>query len=108
VYFKLKIRKKLYHKLEKIMNKDQLVSKVANEHGITKSQAYDIVESIFNNISEVLLKEEKVNIIGFGKFYIQTRKSRKGRNPQTGASIMLPECRIPIFKVGKKLKEKFK
>lgn len=90
------------------MNKDQLVSKVAHENGIAKSQAYDIIESIFSNISEVLLKEEKVNIIGFGKFYIQTRKSRIGRNPQTGASIMLPKSKIPVFKVGKKLKEKFK
>ena len=47
----------------------------------------------------------KVSFSGFGTFSVSERKARKGRNPQTGATISIPATRVPVFKAGKNLKE---
>lgn len=87
------------------MNKMELVNKVAEKTGLKKSQAESAVNSVFNAIEEALAAGEKVQVIGFGTFETRKRSARSGRNPQTGATIDIPESVVPAFKAGNKLKD---
>lgn len=87
------------------MNKSELIAQVAEKTGLTKRAAGDSVEAVLSAIQEALKKGEKVTLVGFGTFEVRNRAARKGVNPATGATIEIPESRVPAFKAGKALKE---
>ena len=89
-------------------NKQDLIAKVAETAELSKKQAALVVNTVFDTISESLSNGEKVQIIGFGSFDIRERAERKGRNPQTGAELVIPASKVPGFKAGKALKETVK
>ena len=86
-------------------NKQDLIAKVAETAELSKKQATLVVNTVFETISESLSNGEKVQIIGFGSFDVRERAERKGRNPQTGAELVIPASKVPGFKAGKALKE---
>ena len=86
-------------------NKQDLIAKVAETAELSKKQAALVVNTVFDTISESLSNGEKVQIIGFGSFDVRERAERKGRNPQTGAELVIPASKAPGFKAGKALKE---
>ena len=86
-------------------NKQDLIAKVAETAELSKKQAALAVNTVFDTISESLSNGEKVQIIGFGSFDVRERAERKGRNPQTGAELVIPASKVPGFKAGKALKE---
>ena len=87
------------------MTKADLVEKVANEADLTKKDAEQLVEIIFDSITDSLNKGEKIELRGFGSFRVRQRNSRKGRNPKTGDTVQIPAKRVPFFKAGKELRE---
>jgi integration host factor subunit beta len=87
------------------MTKADLVEQVAGETEMTKKDAEQLVEIIFESIIGALNKGEKIELRGFGSFRVRQRGSRKGRNPKTGASVSIPAKRVAYFKPGKELKE---
>ena len=87
------------------MTKEEMITMMAHESGITKKQAMSALESFMCGITTQLKKGEKVSFAGFGTFSVSQRKARKGRNPQTGATISIPATRVPVFKAGKNLKQ---
>ena len=89
-------------------NKQNLIAKVAETAELSKKQAALVVNTVFETISESLSNGEKVQIIGFGSFDVRERAERKGRNPQTGAELVIPASKVPGFKAGKALKETVK
>jgi DNA-binding protein HU-beta len=90
------------------MTKNELIEKVAKKSSLTKRAASDAVNSTFGLISEALLRGEKIIITGFGTFVIRSRAARRGRNPQTGQTIQIPQKKTPGFTAGKTLKRKIK
>ncbi len=90
------------------MNKDQMIEKLAEDVGITKSQASKAVKSMFDGIVMSLQQGDKVSVSGFGTFDISNRKARTGRNPQTGEEIQIAASKVPKFKAGKAFKEALK
>ncbi|MGX2947106.1 HU family DNA-binding protein [Enterococcus alishanensis] len=90
------------------MNKDYLASNVAEKTGLTKKESLAVVNELFKAIETALSNGEKVQVIGFGNFEVRTRAARKGRNPQTGEELTIPESKSPAFKVGKQLKDSVK
>ena len=86
------------------MNKADLVNQVADIVG-TQKQAKEVVDYIFKAISEALSEKDTVQIAGFGNFKVNERKSRTGRNPQTGESIEIPARNAPKFVPAKALKD---
>jgi DNA-binding protein HU-beta len=90
------------------MNKTELVNAVAEHAEMTKKDATNAVNSVFEVISETLSKGESVQLIGFGNFEVRERAARKGRNPQTGAELDIAASKAPAFKPGKQLKEAVK
>lgn len=90
------------------MTKNELIEKVAKKANLTKRASADAVNSMFGLIRDSLIKGEKVVITGFGTFLIRSRMARRGRNPQTGETIQIPNKKTPGFTSGKTLKRLIK
>lgn len=90
------------------MNKAELIGKVAEDVGITKTLAGDVLNSFVKNIQDSLKAGEKVTLIGFGTFTVSQRKARTGRNPQTGKKMKIPAKKVPKFSAGTAFKAMFK
>jgi DNA-binding protein HU-beta len=88
-----------------IMNKGDLINKVAEGAGLTKAQATEALNSVLGSISDALKQDDKVTLIGFGTFSVSMREARMGRNPQTGAEIKIPAKKMVKFKPGKELSD---
>jgi DNA-binding protein HU-beta len=90
------------------MTKNELIEKVAKKANLTKRASADAVNTTFNLIKDGLVRGEKVVITGFGTFLIRSRAARRGRNPQTGEAIQIPNKKTPGFAAGKTLKRVIK
>lgn len=87
------------------MTKADIVEQVAEKCGISKKDSIDMVESVFSVLKTTLENGEDIKISGFGKFEVKNKHERKGRNPQTGESIIIDARRILSFKPSTILKE---
>jgi integration host factor subunit beta len=88
------------------MTRSELIKKMAMQNNLlTEDQVTIVVTTIIDIIKEALASGDKVEIRGFGSFRPRIRKSRVGRNPRTGAQVLVPEKHVPFFKMGKELKE---
>lgn len=88
------------------MNKTELVAVVAEKSGLTKKDAERVVNATFETITAQLVKNEKVQISGFGIFEVKARDARVGRNPHTREAIQIPASKVPTFKASKSLKDR--
>ena len=85
------------------MNKAELIAKIAEDAGITKTQANATLDSFVEAVTKSLKKGEKVTLVGFGTFSVAKRQARNGRNPQTGATIKIKAKKVAKFKASKEL-----
>jgi len=90
------------------VTKAEFVDKLAAKSGLTKKDAASVVDAFLEVVAESLAKGEDVQFTGFGKFYVQKREARKGRNPQTRAEIEIPAGAVPKFSAGAALKNAVK
>ena len=88
------------------LTKADIVAAVQAEIGFTKKQSFDIVESFLELIKSKLESGENVLVSGFGKFCVNQKSERRGRNPATGEDLMLEPRRVVIFKCSGKLRER--
>jgi DNA-binding protein HU-beta len=88
-----------------IMKKSELVEAVAAASGLTKADATRAIDATFATITEALKAGNKVPVAGFGTFAVSQRGERNGRNPQTGAPVVIPARKAVTFKAGTALKE---
>ena len=86
------------------MNKADLVERLAEESGTTKTFSGEVVEHLVSAIRDALSSGDKVTISDFGTFSVSTRKRFIGRNPKTGEAMEVPERKIPVFRAGRGLK----
>jgi len=87
------------------MNKQDLISAVAESSGLTKNDATKAVEGVFDAITGALKKGDEVRLVGFGTFSVTQRKASTGRNPRTGETMTIKASAQPKFKAGKGLKD---
>lgn len=90
------------------MNKTELIAAVAEKAGLSKKNAEVAVSAVIDSVVASLKKGDKVSLLGFGTFEVRKRAARTGKNPQTGAAIKIPACKVPAFKAGKALKDAVK
>ena len=90
------------------MTKAEMIVAVAEKTGMTKKDADKAVSAVLETITETLKKGDKITLTGFGSFEIKTRAAHAGINPKTKAPITIAECKVPVFKAGKALKESVK
>ncbi|MFO1519276.1 MAG: HU family DNA-binding protein [bacterium] len=88
------------------MNKSELIEIISQKTGMTKKKAEDVVNLIFDSMTDALVKNERIEIRGFGSFVNRNYEAYTGRNPRTSESIQVKPKRLPYFKVGKELKER--
>ena len=87
------------------MNKNDLISSVAESSGLTKADAGRAVDGVFDSIASALASGDDVRIVGFGSFSVANRAASTGRNPRTGEEIQIPASRTVGFRPAKALKE---
>jgi DNA-binding protein HU-beta len=87
------------------MNKQELISQVADTSGLGKGDASKAVEAVFDAISASLKRGDEVRLVGFGTFSVSKRKASTGRNPRTGEEMTIKASNQPKFKAGKGLKD---
>jgi integration host factor subunit alpha len=80
------------------LTKIDIIDSIYEKLGIPKKECVSIVESIFEIIKEDLDQGNDVMISGFGKWTVKVKKKRKGRNPQTGESLMIDARKVVTFK----------
>ena len=87
------------------MNTADLIDQVAAQGGITKAQAKSLVDGVFGAIRDAAAKGDEVSLPGFGKFKVQSKPARTGRNPSTGAAIQIAASKKIVFQAAKVLKD---
>jgi DNA-binding protein HU-beta len=88
------------------MNKAELIAVLADNAGITKTQANSTLDAFIDAVTKALKKGDKVTLVGFGTFSVSKRAARTGRNPQTGETIKIKAKKVAKFKAGKELSGK--
>lgn len=86
------------------MNKAELIEAIANNAGLSKSQADTALNACINAIKGELGKGGSVALIGFGSFSVGKRAARTGRNPFTGATLKISARKVAKFSAGSDLK----
>lgn len=87
------------------MNKSELVEMLASKRNLTFKKSEEIVNLIFDMMSDTLVDGGRIEIRGFGSFVVKEYKAYMGRNPKTGEVIHVRPKKLPFFKVGKELRE---
>lgn len=85
------------------MNKSDLSTLLATKENLTEVQAARIVNLIFDGFKDALVKGDRIEIRGYGRFVMQDYGSYTGRNPKTGKEVEVKPKRLPYFKVGKEM-----
>jgi len=88
------------------MNKSELIEQLAIRKDISNKRAEEIVNLIFNSMTDAMVGGERIEIRGLGSFVIKDYGTYTGRNPKTGEQITVSPKKLPFFKVGKELKER--
>lgn len=88
------------------MNKGELITKIAEDTDVTKTQVNAVLDSFVENVTKALNEGGKVTLVGFGTFSVSKRIERNGRNPKTGETIKIAEKKVAKFKAGKELSAK--
>ena len=90
------------------MTKADLVKKIAGKSDLNLAQAERALNALLDSMEEVLVKEAKLTLTGFGTLVVAQRKARTGRNPRTGKPLTIPAAKVVKFRAGKNLKNSVK
>lgn len=88
------------------MNKSELIDIIAEKSKQPRKRAEEVVNLIFDSMTDTLAKGGRIEIRGFGSFISKEYGAYVGRNPRTGESIEVSPKKLPFFKVGKELRER--
>ncbi|MBI4924987.1 MAG: integration host factor subunit alpha [Bdellovibrio sp.] len=80
------------------MTKADIVEALNDKVGFSKNEASDLVELVFDTVKSTLVQSSKIKISGFGNFIVRNKRTRTGRNPQTGQSIEISARRVLTFR----------
>ncbi len=88
------------------MTKADFINQLAAKLNMTKVEADNTFMAVFDTITEVLVDQDKMVVLGFGTFSTKVREERTGRNPSTGKEMTIPRSVVANFKPALQLKEK--
>ena len=88
------------------LTKDDVVKALVKETGCQLNQSVEMIETLLELIKFTLASGEDVLIGGFGKFCVNEKRQRRGRNPATGEAMMLDARRVVTFKCSGQLRKK--
>jgi integration host factor subunit beta len=79
---------------------------IAAETNLSQIQVQEIVQRVFDGITEALLQEGRIELRNFGVFEVRRRKPRRARNPRTGEKVKVPAKLVVTFKAGRDMHER--
>jgi integration host factor subunit beta len=88
------------------VTKSQLIDAVAMRSGLTRKNAEEVVSTIFSSMADALVRGDRIEIRGFGSFRTKHYAPYVGRNPKTAEPIQVSAKILPVFKVGRELRER--
>ncbi len=88
------------------LTRADLSDAIHNGIGLSRSECYDIVDAVIDNLSEAMTRGEDVKISGFGTFQIKQKNARVGRNPKTGVEVEISPRRVLTFRPSQKMRDK--
>ena len=88
------------------LTKADVIQSIADQIGFTRNQSSDVTEAMIEIIKRTLASGEDVLVSGFGKFVVNEKAQRRGRNPATGDDMILRPRRVVTFKCSGKLRKK--
>src|SRR5271166_5901222 len=88
------------------MTKKEMAKAIAEDMGILQTQAQEIVQKVFDGITETLVQQGRIELRNFGVFEVRKRKPRKARNPRTGEKVKVPAKLVVTFKAGREMEER--
>jgi nucleoid DNA-binding protein len=84
----------------RVVTKKEMAKAIAQEMGIDQRQAQEMVQRVFDAITETLVQEGRIELRNFGVFEVKKRKPRKAYNPRTGEKVKVPARMVVTFKPG--------
>ena len=89
------------------MIKSELIDRISvrNPH-LYRQTAEKIVNTIFAEISAAMVRGDRVELRGFGSFFVKLREGRTGRNPRTGVLVSVGRKAVPFFRTGRNMKSR--
>ncbi len=87
------------------MRKQDIVDDIYQQTGLPKKDIQLVVNLLLDSVRNAFLREERIELRGFGVFEVKKRKSRVGRNPKTREVINIPARKVVTFKPSKLIKE---
>lgn len=87
------------------LTKTIIAEKIQDRLDLSRTATYDVMEEFLEIIKETIENGEDIMISGFGKFCVNEKKARKGRNPATDEEMVLPARRVVTFKCSGKLRD---
>jgi nucleoid DNA-binding protein len=88
------------------VTKKEMARGIAQEMGLLQTQALEIVQRVFDGITETLVQEGRIEFRNFGVFEVKKRMPRKARNPRTGEKLKVPAKLVVTFKPGLEMEER--
>jgi nucleoid DNA-binding protein len=88
------------------MTKKDMARAIADETGLTQGQVKEVIQRVFDGITEMLVSEGRIELRNFGVFEVKERKPRRARNPRTGEAVDVPAKRVVTFKAGKEMEQR--
>lgn len=88
------------------LTKAMIVDAIHEQLGYPKNKSAEMLETLLELMKDTLEKGEDVLISGFGKFCVKAKNQRRGRNPATGADMILDQRRVVTFRCSHLLREK--
>ena len=87
------------------LTKNQITDNIQNELDLSRTEAYDTMENLLEIIKQTIQDGDSLMISGFGKFSVNEKKARKGRNPATNKEMTLSERKVVTFKCSGQLRK---
>ena len=87
------------------LTRADLSDAIHNGIGLSRSECYDLVDSILNRMSDSLASGDTVKISGFGTFQVREKAGRMGRNPKTGVEVPIAPRRVLTFRASQKMRD---
>jgi integration host factor subunit alpha len=87
------------------VTRKDLATSVTEQLGISHRNAADIVDTVFSTLKNTLISGESIKLVHFGSFIVKEKSPRRGRNPQTGESMMITKRQMITFRPSRQLRE---
>jgi nucleoid DNA-binding protein len=88
------------------VTKKEMAKAIAEETGVLLTQTQEVVQRVFDRITEALVQEGRIELRNFGVFEVKKRKPRRARNPRTGERVEVPARLVVTFKAGREMEER--